>query len=144
MLCCCMSLFQCGLSKSKPSQLEIKVHSYGNISTIDPTTQKGQDLIASVESSIKMSNSILRLAVGKQTIRSLKKSGLSIEFIYRKEVQFAVSELGKTFTIDRILIPLSGSLSGAGTTIFYGKKKYLSGPLVTSIKSSQIQSILDQ
>jgi hypothetical protein len=88
--------------------------------------EEAQQLLDEIEYQLSSAGDTIKLAVFPHIIESIRSAELSIEVRYKKKKVFMIR--GTQFEIDQILIPLSGKYAGGVTTIFYGKKKYASGP----------------
>jgi hypothetical protein len=106
--------------------------------------QKAGELIASAEAQLRSADAIIRLAVTPELIRNLQTNGTALEIRYGKP-KFFVLSIGRTIEAQRLLIPLSGELSGEITTIFYGgPSSYVAGPYRNKKGTAEITKLVSE
>jgi hypothetical protein len=94
-------------------------------------------VLSACEEALKTAPRVTKLAVTEATIAAIKRNTWSVEIRYKKTKDFKIGELNRTVTLDRILIPLSGSYAETSdhkryVTIFYGNGRFEHGPFSNS------------
>jgi len=133
------------MSVQKKNTVGVEIYHAGQKYTLPFDQDAVQDLVRHCEEQLRSADSILRMAVSDHTVRGLKEKETVIEISFRKPKTFSVGFSNQKIEVRRFLIPITGELAGAVTTIFHGSgSKYASGPLRNSRGTSPISTIVER
>lgn len=114
--------------RENPLEAVVVVHDHGRQTRLALDSPRVRELAGQIEDQLRTADSVLRLAVTPQRIQNILDKEVAVEILYGSTATFTVSALEREVSTKRLLIPLTGDLSGEVTTIFYGVDRYEAGP----------------
>ncbi len=99
-------------------------------------------LKSTLEDMFLNSNDALYTIVDEESINVIRTHEMAVEIVYEKPIELTTSNptvRDTTIKIDRIMVPLRGQ---SPRTIFYGLKKYSSGPFLYLAGTNRVVEIL--
>ena len=108
--------------------MKVIIHRHGKSLELTASSPGVEDLVALCEEQLQAADGMLRLATTPALIQQIREEEVAVEIVYSRPATFTVSFNRQTLHPLRLLIPLTGDLAGAVTTIFHGKTQYEAGP----------------
>ena len=105
-------------------------------------TANTDSVVAYVQTLLDNVDDAYDLLVTEELIHSLKEKETCLEIIFPETINVTIGA-SHIIKLDRILIPISGNFSGRHITVFWGIKKYSSGPYVKKGSSDELKRIID-
>jgi hypothetical protein len=122
----------------------ITVHRDGKARTVAKGSPEATAIWKSALERLEAAEAPLRLAVSDDLIRSLRTGETSVEFAWDAAVSVKPSRLGgRTLEFRRLIVPLSGELSGDRTTLILGDAEvWRNGPYRASLPTAPLLEIV--
>lgn len=136
------SLWSMPAARGLPAQVQASAYVDGHRIELPVDRLAASGLLALCEAQVDGADSVLRLGVSAQSIQALRRDAWVLEIVYPAPRRFASAAGGRGIEASRLLIPLSGELSGSVTTVFYGNPEYQAGPLRNRQGSDEIARLV--
>lgn len=134
-----------GNGRAAASQVELRVFDHGKRLAVAGDSPAARELVSRCEEQLRMADTVLRLAVSPSLLQNLREQELVVEILYAEPRTLARDHPGHTtLRVGRLLIPLTGDLSGEITTIFQGESRYLSGPYRNRQGTAELKELVDK
>jgi len=125
----------------------MKIFFYKNGIKKDISLNKAQSdsLSQNIKKIIERIDDEARLVVDEERLNEIKKNDEAIEILFEKPIKFSSKEFSN-YEIGKILIPVSGDLSGTenenGVVIFLGEKIFDSNPYINTNGKKLVDEVL--
>jgi hypothetical protein len=130
------------MTRAAAAELQVVAHVEGRHVELPADRVAASGLVALCEAQARSAGSVLRLAVSADTIAAQRREALALEILYPAPRQFVMAAGNRSLTVSRLLIPLSGELSGSMSTIFWGNPNYESGPLRNALGTAELARLV--